>query len=224
MIAVGSILCAPTGRYRLMGYQPDGRLNLQDLRNLTAFILRHPSRIDDLELEAEPTGLEVLEVLPPSRTAPALAVPPLPTTSSERAPCAFPYIQHETLGAVRPGGSLCTCPGIETYYWRPCLTFEGGEPHCFFIASNFNLNLYCPACRRFLNRIVDPLQIPKALMPWGDGEPIWDLVGGARGQSLFAWYEERSAIMEYEGGMTRARAQDSAYRLLLARMQGSLFD
>ncbi len=48
--------------------------------------------------------------------------------------------------------------------------------------------------------------------PWGDYDP--------RGWPEFwreAW-EERAAIMEYDGGMDRARAELEAWRLLRARV------
>jgi hypothetical protein len=228
MIAVGSIVRIPAGRYRLLGFQPDGRLNLQDLESPNAFVLRSPDR-QDLEVEAEPTGLEVVHVV---RATPAAApsLPPEAPPSASRGYYADPY-PITTLGAVRPGKSLCTAPTIEVTYWRPCLRqsevategeLEGGGPHAFFIASNQVLNVFCPACKPDRIRVVEPVYLPPST-PWGDGVPIWERMGGARGAALFEWYEERAAIIEDGEGVTRRRAEDMAYQLLLARMKGSLF-
>lgn len=232
MIAVGSIVSTSTGRYRLAGFQPDGRLNLQDLGNRLAFVLRDPQRIADLEIEieAEPTDLEVIHV---SRSAPTAAAPPTPTTRAagveHLSPVPVGYVMPpalETLGAVQPGRTLCTAPNNEVFYWRPCIArseIEPGEPHAHFIASNLIINMYCPACRPNRIRIVDAFQVPKVLPPWGAGDAIWDLTGGAKGEKLREWYEERAAVMEYEGGLPRPAAQDQAYSLLLARIRGALF-
>ena len=40
-----------------------------------------------------------------------------------------------------------------------------------------------------------------------------------RNEYEFQWFEERAAIMEYEGGLSRDEAESKAYELLL-RMRG----
>lgn len=55
--------------------------------------------------------------------------------------------------------------------------------------------------------------------PWGSGAPIWSGAPAARAARLEEWYEERAAIMEYDGGLPRAFAEHEAYRLLAEGMQ-----
>ncbi len=243
-IEVGCIVAAPTGRYRFTGFQYDGRLNLQDLSKPTAFILRYFNQISDLEVEASPTPLEVTRVHKVTGPTPVPAtLPSPPTTGVGPTYLALPPVAYvpppSTLGASRTGVGLCTHPGEETFYWRPCITTVQGwegvpwlpteDSHCWFIGSNLNISLLCPGCNPHRNRIVDAPSMPPTMaprpapLPWGDGDPIWDKLGGSRGEAFRAWYEERAAIMEFEGGMPRAAAQENAYKLLLSRMQGALF-
>lgn len=48
--------------------------------------------------------------------------------------------------------------------------------------------------------------------PWGDGKPLWDQLDGKRmQQAAEEAYEERAAIMEYDGEQPRAVAEQKAY-------------
>jgi hypothetical protein len=123
-----------------------------------------------------------------------------------------------TLGAMRPGGSYWSVPSAETSYWRPCFSpsAEGG-PHCWFIASNLVLSLWCPTCRPERIRIVDRAPMTTApLTPWGPGRPVW-----ADELDADDWredYEDRAAIVQYLGNLPRRAAEFEAYRLIAIKL------
>lgn len=126
-----------------------------------------------------------------------------------------------TLGALQPSRAFWSVPTQEVAYWRPCLTPapDGSEPHCHFIASNFEPQWYCPACHP--NRIrlseVDPpapWSVAVPLTPWGDQAPIWET---ANRPALREVYEERAGVLQYEGGLPQRAAEAQAYRELVTR-------
>lgn len=55
----------------------------------------------------------------------------------------------KTLGAYRRSKEVSTIPTVETFYWLPCAAIVPGTewPHCFFITSNFEVQIRCPGCR-----------------------------------------------------------------------------
>ena len=50
--------------------------------------------------------------------------------------------------------------------------------------------------------------------PWGDGRPFWDRLNKRMRRAAQESWEERAAIMEYDGEMIRAEAEHRAYRLV----------
>jgi hypothetical protein len=127
----------------------------------------------------------------------------------------------ETLGARRPGGSYHSVPDVETWYWRPCLTPAHGEatPHCWFIASSRIISLYCPTCRPTRIVVGETFVVRAPATPWHPGRPVWE--GARNAADLREWYEERAAIIQYDGKVTRAAAEDQAYRQLLLRIENA---
>jgi hypothetical protein len=105
---------------------------------------------------------------------------------------------------MKPGGSYHSLPGVETLSWRPCLSrsYEGDGPHAWFIGSSLEVTLLCPACRP---------------TPWHPGRPVW--FGEPDAAALIEWYEERAAIVEFDGGVSRGAAEVQAYRALVARFE-----
>lgn len=136
---------------------------------------------------------------------------------------------RRTLGAVQPGTTTYSSVG-GTPYWLPCMTratYEhqvDGEtegPHAHFIKTPYDLTFYCPTCfpaRRTVPSDADLDARATAAAtepvgpPWGAAEPIWK-----NKPPMQEWYEERAAILQYEAGMSRARAEHEAYRLLTER-------
>lgn len=129
-----------------------------------------------------------------------------------------------TLGAIRPGSSYYSAGGVpsDPPYWIGCMTRteesgEGGEhagePHCYFIKRSWEVTVFCPTCRPDRNEIRQP-------PPWGDTLPLWKDPGISekKAAALEDWYQERAAIMEYDGGMSRWEAERAAYWLLMERM------
>lgn len=136
----------------------------------------------------------------------------------------------ETLGATCPKRTVASVPTIESFTWLPCMTtspYDDGGPHCYFIKSNLELVFYCEACRPNRNRIVEPSAplpppIAPAGPPWGGESPLWETVGPTLAAKTREWYEERAAVLEFEGGLERAAAERTAYRELVARYQASV--
>jgi hypothetical protein len=122
------------------------------------------------------------------------------------------------LGAMRPGGSYWSVPSEETSYWRPCFSpaAEGGS-HCWFIASNLELSLWCPTCRPARIRISDAAPLTTVpVTPWGAAPAAW-----ADEPDAAAWredYEERAAILQYLGNLPRRAAEAEAYRLIRIKL------
>lgn len=108
-------------------------------------------------------------------------------------------------------------------YWLACLTRaeEGGEPHCYFVASARRPTLFCEACRP---RAAPPAPSPEpevavapdlSAPPWGAAAPIWEGQDLELGAAMHEFYEERAAIVEYLANMPRALAEHQAYAMLL---------
>ncbi len=125
-----------------------------------------------------------------------------------------------TLGAIRPGSTYWSSGAADDPpYWIGCMTrideggAEAGEPHCYFIKRSWEVTVFCRACRPDRNEIPQP-------PPWGDGVPVWrdPAISEKKAIALAEWYEERAAIMQYDGLVSRWEAEREAYRLLVQRM------
>lgn len=145
------------GRYEVVNQLPDGRFVLMDLARASAFVMPTLER-----LRADYTPVD----RPVPRPPPAKPQPPTTAVAAPAAPSAeppstwtppAPRVAHadSCLGAVRPPdgavfvAALTTLPHLETRYWLPCLTrAEGSDPHAYFITSNTDPHLLCPACRK----------------------------------------------------------------------------
>jgi hypothetical protein len=141
-----------------------------------------------------------------------------------------------TLGAIRPGSSYCSVG--DPPYWMGCLTIsqvpreEHAErndkdeapiaPHCYFITSAAAPRLLCSACQPDPVVASPPAPAPEpdpVGEPWGTERPIWETLPNRRHAMVAreVW-EERAAIMEYDGGLSRAAAEHAAYKLLVAQV------
>lgn len=70
----------------------------------------------------------------------------------EKKPTSIPA--RPTLGGMRPGLPYCVVGANLCIMWRPCFTrsrdehgSRTAEPHCWFLSSNRDQSLFCPACR-----------------------------------------------------------------------------
>ena len=55
--------------------------------------------------------------------------------------------------------------------------------------------------------------------PWGNGKPFWLSLAPRLRVAAREAYEERAAIMEYDGELIRAEAEHRAYKAVLERAQ-----
>ena len=139
-----------------------------------------------------------------------------------------------TLGGFRPGSAYWVLPLKKQLWWKPCLTRgEGGDTHCWFLAPTSGGSMYCHTCR-----VGKPIVYVGPRERVAEVKAALEAGDVARAQALaFAnaplnppvatvwrpayrdradweeWFNERAAICEYLGGMSREEAERTAREL-----------
>lgn len=178
--AIGTVYAEPGGAsYRVTGYQPDGRVNLQNRARPNAFLIKWPAEINASRYLRRVEGGDrpAPPVLAPAaETAPA-ASPAVIGGGEQPAPPPPPYVPYwtpparkevpTTLGAQRPAAGDRRMPTGPAPYWMRCSLQFAGDTHAWFLSEG--ATLYCPACRGD-----DPFAAAPVVRPWSELPPPLD--------------------------------------------------